>query len=223
MINEPRLKTESFVMCFLFFLPLKPTLKESLLSHFSSLFLELKNHYKHVLNSPWYISGFQAVSLCCFRQEPVTIRLQSFSQFRVTMTLYEMINEPRLKTESFVMCFLFFLPLKPTLKESLLSHFSSLFLELKNHYKHVLNSPWYISGFQAVSLCCFRQEPVTIRLQSFSQFRVTISHYEMINEPRLKTEPFVMCFLFFFVFEVYIEKKFVTRWSHYFEIDKCWF
>ena len=120
MINEPRLKTESFVMCFLFFLPLKPTLKESLLSHFSSLFLELKNHYKHVLNSPWYISGFQAVSLCCFRQEPVTIRLQSFSQFRVTITHYEMINEPRLKTEPFVMCFLFFLSLKSTLKKSLL-------------------------------------------------------------------------------------------------------
>ena len=137
----------------------------------------------------------------------IIVRLQSFSQFRVTMTLYEMINEPRLKTESFVMRFLFFLPLKPTLKKSLLSHFSPLFLELKNHCKHVLNSPWYISGFQTVSLCCFRQEPVTIRLQSFSQFRVTMTLYEMINEPRLKRlSPSLCVFCFFCLWSLHWKK-----------------
>ena len=41
------------------------------LINFSPLFLELRNHYKHVLNSPWYISGFQTI-----------VRLQSCRQFR---------------------------------------------------------------------------------------------------------------------------------------------
>ena len=135
MINEPRLKTESFVMCFLFFLSLKTTLKKNLSLQFSPLFLELKNHYKHVLDSPWYISGFQTVFLWRFRQGTVTIRLQSFSQFRVIITLYEMINEPRLKTETFVMCFLFFLSLKSILKTTLLPDGHNILQSINGGFK----------------------------------------------------------------------------------------
>ena len=93
---------------------------------FSSVSLELKSRYKHVLNSPWYISGFQMLSLCCSWQGIVIVRSQSFSWFRVRITLFEMINELRLKTESYVTCFLFFFSSKSILKESLLSdgHFT---------------------------------------------------------------------------------------------------
>ena len=150
----------------------------------------------------------------------VIVRLQSFSQFRVTIIFYEIINELRLKTEPFVMCFVFFLSLKFTLKKSLLSDFSPLFLQLKNHYKHVLNSSWYISGFQTLSPCRSQQGMVIVRLQSFNQFRVTVILYEMINEPRLKTEPFVMCFLFFLSLKSKLKKKFVIRLSYHFRIDK---
>ena len=163
-----------------------------------------------MLNSPWYISGFQTLSPCRSRQGVTIETFQSFSQFRVTITLYEVINEPRLKTEPFVMCFLFFLSLKFTLKKSLLPDFSPLFLQLKNHYKHVLNSSWYISGFQTLSPCRSQKGMVIVKLQSFSQFRVTIILYEMINEPRLKTEPFVMCFLFFLSLKSKLKKSLLS-------------
>ena len=93
----------------------------------------------------------------------------------------------------------------------------TLFLELKNHYKYVLNSPQYISGFQMLTPCHSQQGIIIIRLQSFSQFRVIITIFEMINEPRLKTEPCLcyVLFIFFFVFEIYIKKKFIIRWSFY--------
>ena len=74
--------------------------------------------------------------------------------------------------------------------------FSSLFLELKDHCKHVLNSPRYISGFQMLLSC---RSIVIVRSQSFSRFRVMITLYEMINEPRLKTGPYFTCFLLFFL------------------------
>ena len=86
------------------------------------LFLKLKYHYKHVLNSPQYISGFQTLSPCQLQQWMVIVRLQSFSQFRVIITLYEMIRQPRLKTEPYVRCFLLFLFLTSTLRKSSLSY-----------------------------------------------------------------------------------------------------
>ena len=163
-----------------------------------------------MLNSPWYISGFQTLSPCRSRQGVTIETFQSFSQFRVTITLYEVINEPRLKTEPFVMCFLFFLSLRSTLKKSLLSDLSPLFLQVKNHYKHVLNLSWYISGFQTLSPCRSRQGIVIVRLQSFNQFRVTITLHEIINEPRRKVEPFVMSFLFFFSLKFTLKKSLLS-------------
>ena len=81
-----------------------------------------------MLNSPWYMSGFQTLSPWRSRQGMVIVRLQSYNQFRVTITLYEIINEPRIKTKPFVMCFLFFLSLKSTLKKKFLIRlFSSVF------------------------------------------------------------------------------------------------
>ena len=76
----------------------------------------------------------------------------------------------------------------------LCSNFCSLFLEQKNSYKHMVNSPQYIPGLQMLSPCRFR-EIVTL--------------FEIINDPRLKTEPFVTCFLFF------LSTKVLVRWSFY--------
>ena len=53
----------------------------------------------------------------------------------------------------------------------------------------MLNSSQYISGFQMLVPCHSRQGIIIVRLQSFTQYRVIITLYEMINEPRLKTEP----------------------------------
>ena len=85
-------------------------------TNFFPLFLELTNHYKHVLNSPRYISSFQTLSPYRSQQVIVIVRSQSFSRFRVIITLFEMINEPRLKTGPYVTCFLFFLYSKSTLR-----------------------------------------------------------------------------------------------------------
>ena len=70
-----------------------------------------------MLNSPRYISGFETLTPCRSLQGFVTIRSQSFSRFRVIITFYEIINEPRLKTEPYVTYFLFFLSSKSTLKK----------------------------------------------------------------------------------------------------------
>ena len=101
------------------------------------------------------------------------------------------------------------------------TNFTPLFLELKNHYKHVLNSPRYTSGFQTLSTCRSRQGVVIVRSQSVSRYKVIITLFEMINEPRLKTEPYVTCFLFF-LSSISAFKKSLLSDSH-FKIDKCWF
>ena len=41
------------------------------------LFLELKNNYKHMVNSPQYIPGLQMLSPCHLQQGIVIIRSQS--------------------------------------------------------------------------------------------------------------------------------------------------
>ena len=82
-----------------------------------------------------------------------------------------------------------------------LDNFSPLFLELKNHYQHVLKSPRYISGFQT--------------------FRVIITLFEMINEQRLKTEPYLACFLFFLSSKSTSKKSSLS--DGHFKIYKCWF
>ena len=86
-------------------------------TNISPLILEIKNHYKHGLNSHRYISRFQTLSPCGTRQGFIIVRSQSFSRFRVIITLFEMINEPTLKAEPYFKCFLFFLFLKSTLKK----------------------------------------------------------------------------------------------------------
>ena len=53
----------------------------------------------------------------------------------------------------------------------------------------MLTSSQYISGFQMLVPCRSHQGIIIVRLQSFTQYRVIITLYEMINEPRLKTEP----------------------------------
>ena len=95
------------------------------------------------------------------------------------------------------------------------TNFSPLFLELKNHYKHMLNSPQYIFGFQMLSPWRSRQGIVIVRSQSFNRLRVIITLFEMINEPRLKTEPYVTYFLFFLSSKSTFKKKFVIRRSFY--------
>ena len=137
-------------------------------TNFSPVFLELKNHYKHVLNSPKYIFGFQTLPLLCFQQRIVIVRSQSFSRFRVITTIFEMINEPRLKTEPNVTCFLFFLSSKTTLKENSLSdgHFTIDTCWLQNSdfgfymvYTAVLNASYEIKSCLLLNdfmfLCCF--------------------------------------------------------------------
>ena len=121
------------------------------------------------------------------------------------------------------------------------TNFSLLFLELKNHYKQVLNSLQYISGFQMLSPCHSWQGIVIRRSESFSRFLVIIIHSEMINELRLKTEPYITCFLFILLInelrlrtEPYIMCfLFILSWKStlkksllsdgHFAIDKCWF
>ena len=101
------------------------------------------------------------------------------------------------------------------------TNFSPLLLELKNHYKHVLNSPRYISGFQTLSPCRSWQGIIIVRSQSFSRFRVIITLFEMINEPRLKIEPYAACFLFI-QSSISTSKKSSLSDGH-FTINKCWF
>ena len=72
-----------------------------------------------MLNSPRYISSFQTLTTCRERQGIGIVRSQSFSRFRVIITLLKMINEPRLKIESYVTWFLFFLSSKSTLKNAI--------------------------------------------------------------------------------------------------------
>ena len=96
-----------------------------------------------MLNSPRYISGFQTLTPCRSRQGTVMVKLQNFSLFWVIITLFEMINEPRLKTETYVTCFLFFLSSKSTSKGSSLSdgHFT---IDKCLVYTIVLNAPYEI-------------------------------------------------------------------------------
>ena len=101
------------------------------------------------------------------------------------------------------------------------TNFSPLFLELKNHYKHVLISPRYISGFQTLSPCRSRRRIVIVRSLSFSQLRVIITLLEMINELGLKTGPYVTCFLFFFSSKSTLEKSQLSE--GHFTINKYWF
>ena len=101
-----------------------------------------------MLNSPWYISGFQTLSPWRSHQGMVIVRLQSFSQFRATITLYEIINEPRLKTEPFVMCFLFFLSLKSTLKKSLLSDGHIILQSINAGFKTAILVLWVYCGIK---------------------------------------------------------------------------
>ena len=65
----------------------------------------------------------------------------------------------------------------------------------------MLNSPQHSPGFQTLFPCRSRQGIIIVRSQSFSGFRVIITLFDVINEPRLKTEPVL------FVFEIYIEKS----------------
>ena len=51
-------------------------------------------------------------------------------------------------------------------------------------------SPRHISGFQTLSPYYSGQGIIIVRSQIFSQFRVIIPLFEMINELRLKTEPY---------------------------------
>ena len=100
----------------------------------------------------------------------VIVRLQSFSQFRVTITLYEMINEPKLKTEPFVMCFLFFLSLKSTLKKSLLSDGHIILQSINAGFRTAILVLWFycsikcfiwniklsfVKWFHIMFSCCF--------------------------------------------------------------------
>ena len=48
-----------------------------LCSNFCSLFLELKNNYKHMMNSPQYIPGLQMLSPCHSQQGVVIVRSQT--------------------------------------------------------------------------------------------------------------------------------------------------
>ena len=91
-----------------------------------------------------------------------------------------------------------------------LTNFSPLLLEIKNHYKHVPNSPRHISGFQTLSPCRFRQGIVIARSQKFSRFRVINILYEMINEQRLVWLNLTLIYVLF-VFKIYIEKNVVIR------------
>ena len=92
-------------------------------------------------------------------------------------------------------------------------NFSPLILELKNHYKHVLNSPRYIYGFQTLSPWRSLQGIVIGRSQS--------NLFEMINELRLKAKPYVTCFLFFLSSKSTLKKSSLS--DGHFTIDKCWF
>ena len=76
------------------------------------LFLELQNNYKHLVNSPWYIPGFQMLFPCRSQQGIIIVKFADFSWFRDIVTLFEIINDSRLKTELCITCFLFSLTSK---------------------------------------------------------------------------------------------------------------
>ena len=78
---------------------------------------------------------------------------------------------------------------------------------------------WFSNALSMLFLA--RNLIVHIRSQSFSQFRVIITLFEMVNELRLKTEPYVTCFLFFLSSKSTLKKSLLS--NGHFAIDKCWF
>ena len=82
-----------------------------LCSNFCSLFLELKNNYKHMMNSPQYIPWSSNALSMPFPAKNRHRKITDFSRFREIVTLFEIINDPWLKAEPCITCFLFFLSL----------------------------------------------------------------------------------------------------------------